>query len=312
MSNEYSLIDPIVLSNIDDLMLLARTVVDGFSTGLHRSGRFGTSIEFAQYRPYVQGDDPRFVDWDLYARTDRLHTKQFQEETNMRCTLLLDCSGSMDYASGEITKFAYARMLSACLAILLFRQKDAVGLIGFEEKLKLYIPPRISTPHLRRIFVELTHLHPEGKTDIAKALEYLGNVMPSRGMVILISDFLQPSDEMLHYLKLLKAKRHDVILFQISDPAEQTFPFQRSMTYIDAESDQELFIVPESVRDEYLQNRNHHFQTIQNECISSEIEIEEFITTDPLDRVLHKFITSRARLFHSYANRGGRSAFGGR
>ncbi len=312
MQNEYNFIDPDVLLRMNDLLLMARTVVDGFTTGLHRSAGFGSSIEFAQYRAYVQGDDPRFVDWDLYARTDRLHTKQYQEETNLRCTLLVDCSASMGYASGAVTKFDYARMLAACLAMMLYRQKDAVGLLGFERELKLFISPRYSSQQLRRIFVELNDLVPSGETDIPAALHYAGDVLPLRGVIILISDLFQPPEELLHFLKLLKARRHDVLIFQISDPAEQTFPFEQSMTFLDAENEKELYVVPHSVREEYLKNREQHFSGIQRECLATEIDLEEFCSAEPLDRALHYFLMRRNRTVYAAAGRRNRMAIGGR
>ena len=142
-------LDPAQAAKIKDLQLLARTVVEGLSGGMHRSPHAGTSIEFAQYRPYCQGDDPRHVDWRLYARTDRLHVKQYQDETNLRCTILLDCSASMDYGSGEITKFEYARMLAACIAMILAPQRDQTGLIAYHHELETYIPPRVDAKHLQ-------------------------------------------------------------------------------------------------------------------------------------------------------------------
>ena len=174
MQQALQFIEPSELAKITDLQLLARIVVEGFMVGLHRSPQSGSSIEFAQYRPYTAGDDPRFVDWNLYARTDRLHIKQYQEETNVRCAVALDCSASMDYGSGAVTKFHYARMLAASLAMLLHHQKDAVGFISYHEGLRPYIPPRNNARHLRRILVELDNIQPGTTTETAKALEFLG------------------------------------------------------------------------------------------------------------------------------------------
>lgn len=293
MQQAFHSIDPEQLAKVADLQLLARTVVEGLMTGLHRSPHSGTSIEFAQYRPYAQGDDPRSIDWRLYGRSDRLHIKQYQEETNLRCTLLLDCSASMDYASQGVTKFHYARMLVACLAMILNRQRDAVGFISYHHKLLQYIPPRTSPNHIRRLFVELDNLRPEGTTETADALHYLGDVLQPRGMVVLVSDLLHPMEEVVNHLKSLRARRHDLLVFQISDPAEQTFPFKQSATFIDAENAQELFAVPDAVREQYLENRQKHFDFIRKECLASEIEIAEFATTEPLDRALHFFLQRR-------------------
>ena len=293
MQERIHFIDPEQLARITDLQLLARTVVEGVMTGLHRSPQSGSSIEFAQYRPYTQGDDPRNVDWKLYGRTDRLHIKLYQEETTLRCTLLLDCSASMDYTSHIVTKFDYARMLVASLAMLLHRQRDAAGFIAYHYELLKYVPPLSNPNHLRRIFVELENLHPQGSGDTAGALHYLGDVLKPRGMVVLVSDLLHPLDEMIDHLKSLRARRHDVVVLQISDPAEQTFPFDASATFVDAESGREQYAVPDAVREDYLENRRDHFEGIRRECLANEIDIAEFTTTEPLDRALHFFLHHR-------------------
>lgn len=294
MYETLKFVDPAQLAGIEDLQLLARTVVEGLMTGLHRSPNSGTSIEFNQYRPYAQGDDPRAVDWRLYGRTDRLHIKQFQEETNLRCTLLIDCSASMDYASGAVTKFDYARMLAACLAMILQKQQDQAGLVAYHEELVSYLPPRRSRTQRHQLFTELARLEPQGRTDTAGALHYLGEVLAPRGMVVLISDLLHPLDEVLDHLRTLRARRHDVIVFQISDPAEQTFPFDKTQTFIDAESGAEQYAVPDAVRGQYLENRARHFAEIRRECLANEIHHAELTTDEPLEQALHLFLKQRS------------------
>ncbi len=294
MQSSAHFVDPAQLARITDLELLARTVVEGLMTGLHRSPHSGSSIEFAQYRPYAQGDDPRKVDWKLYGRTDRLYIKQYEEETTLRCTLLLDCSASMDYASGaHVTKFNYARMLAASLAMLLHRQRDAAGLVAYHEDLLAYVPPQSAKHHVRRIFVELDRLKPQGPTNTARALHYLGDVLKPRGLIVLISDLLHPLDEMIDHLRSLRARRHDVIVLQISDPAEQSFPFDHTVTFVDAETGREQYTVPETVRAAYLENRKKHFDRIRAECLAWEIDVAEFATSEPLDRALHLFLHHR-------------------
>ena len=311
MRDTVHFIKPEDLAAIDDLELLARTVVEGFMTGLHRSPHSGSSIEFAQYRPYTQGDDLRKVDWHLYGRTDRLHIKQYEEQTSLRCTLLLDCSGSMDYTSHAVTKFDYARMLTACLAMVLQRQHDSFGMIAYHREIFDYVPPRLGALHLRRVFVELEGIAPEHATDTAGALAYLGDVLRPRGMVILISDLLHPVDEVIRQLKSLRARRQDVMVIQISDPAEQTFPFDESATLVDAESGQEQFAVPDAVREQYLENRRIHFDAIRRECLAAEIDIEEFTTDEPLDRALHFFLHHRNRVVVSNRSAGRAATTGG-
>lgn len=306
-----SFIDPQELARLADLDLIARTAVAGFQAGLHRAIRSGSSAEFAQYHPYSQGDDPRFVDWRLYGRTDRLHTKEFQDESNLRAMILFDCSASMDYGSGTLTKFRYAQILAACLALLLARQRDAVGFIAYHTQLGTHVPPRVHPNHARRILVELENLRPAGGTDTAAALRFLGDILPPRGMVILISDLLHPLGEVLGHLRSLRARRHDVLVFQISDPAELTFPFEKLLLLEDAETGRRQFADPESTRAAYLANRARHFQQIRAECLAAEIGIEEFVTDQPLDRALHHYLSRRSHALltasrRSQPGRGGR------
>lgn len=305
-------IDPAQLAGVADLALLARTVVDGFLSGAHRSPHSGASIEFAQYRPYTQDDDARRIDWKLFARADRLHIKQYQEETNMRCTLLLDCSASMDYGSELLTKFDYARMLAACLTMILHRQRDAVGFVAYHREIVTHIPPGADPKRLRQIMIELENLQASGETNTAGALETLGETLPARGMVVLISDLLHPSDEMVRHLKSLRARRHDVLAIQIADPAEQEFPFEQSTTLIDAESGGERFTIPDDVRDEYLANRARHFDEIRRECLAGEIDVDEFSTAEPLDRALRFFLKRRGHALMRSSQRRPRAAAGGR
>ncbi len=296
MSKQLQFIDPAELARIKDLHVLARSLVEGMSAGLHRSPHAGASVEFAQYRPYAQGDDLRHIDWRLYGRTDRLHIKQFQEETNLRCTIVLDASASMGYTSTGVTKWRYAQMLAASLAYLLNQQRDAVGLVGYQNGVSAYLPPRLGPRHLRRVLVELDKLSPGGGSDTAGTLGYLGNVIRPRGMAILISDLLHPLDESLARLRSLRARRQDVLVFQICDPAEQTFPFTRVATFVDLEDHREMYVLPDAVRDQYLANRARHFARVRTECLAHEIDIEEFSTERPLDFALHYFLQRRSRI----------------
>ena len=279
-------------------------------TGMHRSPHSGSSIEFAQYRPYTQGDNLRNVDWKLYGRTDRLHIKQYEEETTLRCTVLLDCSASMDYTSHSLTKFHYARMLVACLTMLLQRQRDAAGFIAYHKELLKYVPPMSNAHHLRRIFVELENLETEGAGDTASALHFLGDVLKPRGMVVLVSDLLHPLTSMIEHLKSLRARRHDVVVLQISDPAEQEFPFDASATFVDAESGDEQYAVPGAVREQYLEQRANHFERIRRECLANEIDVAEFTTTDPIDQALHFFLHHRNNALIRSSQRSSRAAGG--
>ncbi len=295
MKANLNFIDPNQLNSVSDLELQARMVVEGFLNGVHRGPNTGSSVEFSQYRSYGQGDDLRLIDWKLFGRTDRLHVKQFREESGMRCSILLDCSGSMDFGSQGVTKFAYARMLCAALALLLKKQGDGVGFFAYHHELLFHMPPGNHARHFRKIFSTLANLLPAEGTDTPGALKFLGNILKPRGMVILISDLLHPADEMIEHLKSIRARRHDVLVFQISDPAERDFSFDHALTLVDAEDGREQYVVPKAVRQEYLEKRNAHFRAIHKEALASEIEIHEFSTTQPLDYALRQFLHKRAR-----------------
>lgn len=319
-------LDPDELAQIGDLELIARTLVQGMRGGMHRSAQSGVSVEFAQYRPYVQGDDPRRIDWKLYGRSDRLYLKQSHEERNLTCTLLLDSSASMDYGSGGErreserdgirrpiagrstggrperknrrghTKFRYAQMLAAAIAMMLYDQKDAVGLVVYDEAVRHSVPARLVRHHLHRLLATMEEASPAGGTDTAGTLAFLGDVLPPRGMIVLISDLLHPLDAMIEHLRSLRAMRHDVIVLQISDPAERDFTFEDPVTLIDAESDAETFVLPEAVRAEYLENRRLHFERLRRECLKAEIDLYEFSTDEPLDYALEAFLRHRQLL----------------
>ena len=281
------------LAAIDDLALLARTVVAPLGAGLQHSAHTGTSAEFAQYRPYTPGDDTRFVDWKVYGRSDRLHIRQFTDETSMRCTVLLDCSGSMEYGSGDVTKFQYARMLAAGLILLSSQQRDAIGFAAYHHDLLCYMPPRGNRAWTHRLLVELARQVPGGRTDTVGTLRYVGDALPANGIVVLISDLLHPVDTVIEHLRLLRGRRHDVLVLQISDEAERTFPFDRSVVLSDLEGDREQFAVPDAVRAGYLENRQRHFDAIREACLAAEIDIEEFVTHEPLQNGFRRFLRRR-------------------
>lgn len=286
-------IAPEDLAQVNDLWLLAQTLVAGQQLGLHRSPHSGVSIEFAQYRPYAQGDDPRFVDWRRYGRTDRLHIKEFHEETNMRCTILLDCSASMGYGTTALTKFRYAQILAASLAWLLTLQHDEVALAAYHERIETHIPFQRRGHQVRRLIAAMEGLTPGGQTATGDALAWAGGVMASRGMVVLISDLVQPLPVVETQLRALRARRHDVLVFQIADIAEETFPFTSEVTLRDVEAPEERPADQVHIRDQYLANRAAHFDRIREVCLGHEIDFESLRTDRPLDVALQQFLHRR-------------------
>lgn len=304
-------ISPDDLAHVKDLWLLAQTLVAGQQLGLHRSPHSGASVEFAQYRPYTQGDDPRFVDWRRYGRSDRLHIKEFHEETNMRCTLLLDCSASMGYGTTPLSKFRYAQILAASLAWLLTLQHDEVALAAYHASICCHIPFQRRSHQVRRLVAALERLEPAGQTATGEALAWAGDIMSSRGMVVLISDLLQPLPVVEIQLRALRARRHDVLVFQVADVAEETFPFSGEVTLRDAEGAEERPAAPGAIRAQYLANRKAHFDRIREVCLAYEIDYEPLRTDRPLDHALQQFLHRRSHALMTTAKRAsGRGGLG--
>jgi hypothetical protein len=232
--------DPKALMAIRNLELRARVVVEGFWNGLHRSPYHGFSVEFTEYRQYSPGDDTRYLDWRLYARTDRYYLKRFEDETNLRCHLLVDHSRSMDYGSVGYSKSDYVRTLAATLAWFLHGQGDAVGLISFDERVREYLPARHRSGHLRQLMLALEH-QPEGReTNLGEPLRRVAELARKRGLIVLLSDLLTPLDQLERSLARLTAAGHEVVLFQALDPNELAFAFQRPVLFQDLESGQDV------------------------------------------------------------------------
>jgi uncharacterized protein (DUF58 family) len=240
-STRADLLDPAALASLGRLEIAARWIVDGFLSGLHRSPRKGFSVEFADFRPYQPGDDLRYVDWKIAARADRWVVKQYEEETNLRATLVLDVSRSMDWrgapAELRLTKRRYAEQLVAALALLLLRQRDAVGLVRFDDAVRTSIPPRARTTQWRRLVAAL--LEPAGgrASDLAAALAQAARLVTRRGMVVLVSDLLVDVDAVRPALRGLRAAGHDVVVLHVMDPAERHFGLVGEAQYVDSETD---------------------------------------------------------------------------
>jgi uncharacterized protein (DUF58 family) len=287
------LMNPSVIMSIRSLELRAKLVVDGFRTGLNKSPRHGFSVEFSEYRQYAQGDDPRFLDWKLFARTDRSYIRLFEDETNLRCCIALDISRSMSFSSLSWTKLDYARTIAASLAWLLSRQGDAAGLTLFDSEVRTVIPPRYRPGHLRRLMVALEESASGTQTSPAAALEDIAQRFRKRGLVILLSDLLTPVQELADGLRLLKGCLHDVVVFQILDPAEKNLTFDGPGLFEDMESDQKVFADPNLVREEYRNRLEAHNAAIRTECEAIGASFRQIITDEPLELSLAEFLQAR-------------------
>lgn len=286
-------IDPTTLMRIKSLQLRAKAVVEGFQNGLNRSPFHGFSVEFSEYREYTQGDDPRYLDWKLYGRSDRYYIKKFEDETNLRCHLLLDLSKSMGYGSGEHPKIEYTRTLAATLAYFLSTQRDAVGLMTFDMQVDDYIPARFRIGHMRRIMQMLARQVAGEGTDINAPLQQAADQLNKRGMVVLLSDLLCPLDNLQENLGFLRARGHEVVVFQVLDKVEMNFDFEEPTLFEDVETGREVYINPETARDAYLERFGRHQQAISDICDKLGVTYRQFTTDSPLELALAEFLRRR-------------------
>jgi len=302
--------DPGTLMRIKNLQVRARVVVEGFLTGLHRSPYHGFSVEFTEYRQYSPGDDLRYLDWRLLARSDRYYVKRFEDETNLRCHVLLDLSRSMDYGTLDYTKTEYARTLAATLSYFLTRQRDAVGLLIFDEAIDTYIPARFQPGGLARIMAALERPTGGKGTDIDEPLEQTARLVRKRGWVVLISDLLTDIDLLEKRLGGLRTRGHEVMLMRILDPAEKSFEFTDAAIFQDLESGKELYIDPKAARKQYLEKFQQHTDRIEVVCNNLGVDLCEMTTDMPLELALFDFLQARQRRGRT-ASHGRNPAVGG-
>ncbi len=286
-------LDPAVVARLGTLELRARTIVEGFLTGLHRSPFKGFSVEFAEYRQYMPGDDLSTIDWKVYARSDRHYVKKFEAETNLNCHIMLDVSGSMGYGSRGLTKFDYAQCLAASLAYLMNRQRDGVGLTAFDEGIVGMLPASARTGHLRAMLLTLERLKLGQKTNVAKPMHQLASSIRKRGMVVLISDLLDDPDQVIRGLKHFTFHGTDVVVFQVLDPHELEFPFERATRFTDMESEAEVTAVPALVRQHYIDAMQTLIARYRRELGGAGIDYHLLTTTDPLELALMQYLSTR-------------------
>ena len=292
-STNSGFIDTRTLMQIRSLELRARIVVQGFWNGIHASPYHGFSVEFSEYRQYVPGDDPRYVDWRVYARSDRYYIKKFEDETNLRCHLLIDQSRSMTFGSDDWTKAEYAHTLAATLAYFLFQQGDAVGLLSFDEGIRDYLPARNRPGHLRQLMLSLEKPAAGQSTSISKPLQRIVELVNKRGLMVLISDLLAPVEELEEKLGRLTASGHDVAVFRILDPREIDFDFEDALLFHDVESEKDLFIEPAAAKRNYLKRFTEHGDAARAICQKLGVDYLPVITDEPLDQVLSNYLRQR-------------------
>ncbi len=294
-ARQRQFLDPAVIARLGTLELKARTIVEGFLSGLHRSPFKGFSVEFAEYRQYIHGDDLATIDWKVYARSDRYYVKKFEEETNLDCHIMLDVSGSMGYGSHGLTKLEYGSCLAASIAYLMSRQRDGVGLMAFDDRIVDILPASARPGHLRALLVMLDRLRLGKETNVSKPLHQLANSLSKRGVVVLISDLLDDPETVIRGLKHFQFRGTDVIVFQILDPDEVDFPFDRATRFEDLETSEEIMAVPGLVREHYVREIGGLIERYRRELGAAGIDYQLLKTTDPLELALLAYLSTRGR-----------------
>lgn len=287
-------LEPAVLAGISSLDLIAKTVVDGFVAGLHRSPDFGFSQEFAEYRAYAPGDDLRHVDWNLFARTERCYLKRYRGETNSQLTILLDASNSMEYASGPPKKMDYARFIAASLFYLaIHNQRDAAGLIVFDEKVRDVIRPSTRPGQLARLFAGLERAEPHARTDFAKPLHHFQELLHRRGIAIVISDFYEDPETVVRTIEPLRYRGNEVVLFHILDPEEIRPALKSSAILVDLETDQKMEVIPEYAKTSYRARIDAHIESLRSRSRGAGMDYQLLVTDKPLDAALRSYLALR-------------------
>jgi uncharacterized protein (DUF58 family) len=283
-----------VLAAVDDLSLVARAIVEGFFDGLHRSPFLGYSSEFSAYRPYVNGDNLRYVDWKVWGRTDQYYVKQFEDDTNVRCHIFLDTSASMDFGASEANKFDYARILAAVLSFLMVRQHDAPGLFIFGAQSKQAAPSSSTRHHADEVFQLLSDLKPGGQTNIDQSLLQMAQTITRRGFAVVISDFLGGGETCFELLRQLHGQGQEVLVFHLMTPEELELPYEGDYIMEDSETGAEIQIEAEGFRAEYKKRVNDFCSRVLQECTKLEIECQLLRTDTPLDVAMMTYLEKRA------------------
>ena len=291
-------LDAKILDKITRLDVRARLVVEGFITGMHKSPYHGFAVEFASHREYTPGDDLKHVDWKVWSRTDRWYIKEYEEETNLKCTILLDCSKSMRYgehAADRTSKFDYAATAAACLAFMLQRQQDAVGLVTFDTDVRVNLPPSTHPNHLKLLVHELEKTQPDSHTDVGQVFRRLAEQIGRRGLVVLLSDLFVDLETLRRSLERFRHRRHEVVVFHVLHADELTFPFQDNTKFRGLEIADELLVEPRALRTGYLEALDRFRDQVRKACAAAGIDYVLLDTSQPLDVALSAYLTFRQR-----------------
>jgi uncharacterized protein (DUF58 family) len=298
MNDSKKYLHPDAVKRISRMDLRARHIVEGFLSGMHRSPYFGQSVEFLQHREYAPGDDLRHVDWKVWAKQDRLYVKQFEEDTNVRSTVLVDISASMQYGSGPLNKYEYGCTIAATLAYLLLRQQDAVGCVSFDEDVRIKVPALSKRNHINSIIRALASDDPKDKTDLYAIFRQVAETYPRRGMMIVISDLLGDREGLVKGLKLLRQRGHDVMVFHVMDDDELDFPFSGPTRFDGLELPDHLNCNPRALRNGYLEALDRFLDHIRRSCAQNTIDYALIRTSQPLDAVLAAYLSNRLGMHH--------------
>tara|TARA_B100000131_G_scaffold172929_1_gene167089 strand:- start:2176 stop:3075 length:900 start_codon:yes stop_codon:yes gene_type:complete len=297
MSNIYQkYMNPEVVNKIDNLSLRARLVVEGFIIGMHKSPYHGFSVEFSEHRPYGFGDEIKYIDWKLWGKTDRFYIKQFEEETNLKCHMILDKSSSMNFSSSNITKFDYSKSLSAALTYLMIKQQDAIGLTTFDEKIDVSINPKSKISHLNLLLKTMHNAKPGGETNISYLLHILAESIKKRGLIILISDLLDNQEDIVKGLRHFRYKGHEIIIFHIIDPKEKDLDYNDNINFIDLETTESIITDSRLIRKKYNKAFKNFCDYYSTQCSKNKIDYVPVLTSDSLDKSLMQYLMKRSQI----------------
>ena len=294
--NSERFLDPQVVSRLSNMALRARLIVEGFIAGIHRSPYHGFSAEFSEYRRYIPGESTRQIDWKLFARTDRYYIRIFEDETNLRCSVIIDRSGSMGFGSGDITKLEYAALLGAALSYLMIRQRDAVGLTLFDEEINLMTPHRSVRSHLHQILRELGGVTPGAGTGISSALGYVAERIKRRGLVVVISDLMDEPGEVIRTLKRFRIRGHEALVFHILDPMELNLDYGREVQFVDMETEESIRTQPWFLEGEYSRRVAGWTRRLEIECKDSGIDYNLLSLESTFDQALVAYLNKRKKM----------------